>query len=97
MADLPHAYLRVQGVTAAHPVTPFAARSGHWTVGTACVACGIDIEDGDLTTLVALGPGSDREERARARVGRWYTAVAIVLHYACVTGVDEPGSATDTT
>ena len=58
----------------------------HPSVGSPCAACGGPLAEGDLTTLVALGPGEDEEYRERAREGRWYNAVAVECHYACATG-----------
>jgi hypothetical protein len=58
----------------------------HPTVGAPCPACQRPLDAGDYTTCVALGPGDDAEQRAKAREGRWYTAVAVELHWACATG-----------
>lgn len=58
----------------------------HPTVGTPCPACDEPFRAGDYTTLVALGPGKSAEARERVREGRPYNAVAIEVHFACVTG-----------
>ena len=66
---------------------PLAA--DHPAVGQVCPACRKAIEAGDETTLIALGPGDDPEEQARARAGRPYTAVAALVHWDC-SGRVEP-------
>ena len=63
-------------LAADHPLL----RGGH------CKACDVFFKEGDYVTLVALGPGDDEENRAKARAGRPYTAVAAVVHWACATG-----------
>lgn len=54
-----------------------------------CEACRQRLKVGDFVTLIALGPGIDEEERAKARAGRPYNGVAAVVHWACATGRDE--------
>ena len=56
------------------------------SIGEICPACRVAFVEGDFTTLVALGPGSDPESRQRARQGRAYNAIALQVHYACATG-----------
>ena len=56
------------------------------SIGEKCPACRVAFAEGDFTTLVALGPGSDPESRQRARQGRAYNAIALQVHYACATG-----------
>jgi len=51
-----------------------------------CPACRKPFATGDFVTLVALGPGDDPAERARAREGRPYNSLAIPVHWACSTG-----------
>lgn len=58
------------------------------SIGKPCPACAVEFKAGDYTGLVALGPGSDLEERQRAREGRPYNAVAIEAHWGCMTGED---------
>ena len=60
--------------------------AAHPTVGLPCLACGKRFVAGDVTTLLPLGPGGDPEARERARAGRWYSAIAVELHWDCVTG-----------
>lgn len=60
------------------------------TPGGVCPACGVPFIVGDVTTLVPIGPGDNEEARTKAREGRWYNAVAVEAHYACVTGNDAP-------
>lgn len=57
--------------------------AGHPSVGTLCPACLVPLQEGDFTTLVALGPGDDPEARERARAGRPYNAMAVEVHAAC--------------
>lgn len=58
----------------------------HPSVGRPCPACQEPFKAGDYTTLTALGPGADEENRKRAREGRSYNAVAVEVHWACATG-----------
>lgn len=51
-----------------------------------CPACHRRFREGDETTIVPLGPGDDPDEQRRAREGRPYNAVAVVVHWACATG-----------
>jgi hypothetical protein len=51
-----------------------------------CPGCGYAFEPGDVTTLIIIGPGNDREAREKHKAGRFYPARAIAAHYACVTG-----------
>ncbi len=51
-----------------------------------CPGCHKALLMGETATLVPIGPGDDEEEREKARNGRAYNAVAILAHYACVTG-----------
>lgn len=60
----------------------------HPSVGKECRACHQPFKEGDYTTLICLGPGSDSEEREKCRAGRPYTAIAVEVHYACATGND---------
>lgn len=56
---------------------------------TACLACHEEFAEGDYVSLLPLGPGNDPENRRKAREGRPYTAAAIPLHWACMTGQEE--------
>lgn len=68
-------------------VRKFGPKSAdHLSVGESCPACDVAFTEGDFTTLVPLGPGADSSERARARDGRAYNAVAAEVHWACATG-----------
>lgn len=55
----------------------------HPSVGQPCLACAEPFATGDMTTLLALGPGADEESRERFREGRWFNAPAVELHAAC--------------
>lgn len=54
-----------------------------------CPACDEPFQEGQYVTLVPLGPGSSEEGRQRAREGRPYNAVAVMVHWACATGDEE--------
>ena len=58
----------------------------HPLIGDLCPACNVPFKEGELVTLVVLGPGDDPEERKKAREGEPYHAVALPLHWACATG-----------
>lgn len=65
----------------------FGPKAGdHPSVGRPCPACHEPFAAGDYTTLIAIGPGPDAEEREKAAVGRAYNAVALEVHWACATG-----------
>jgi hypothetical protein len=57
--------------------------------GPTCAACQHVFVPGDVTALVAIGPGDDPEERERCREGRYYNAVSVPAHWACVTGEED--------
>ena len=65
---------------------PLAADHPEVTRGNKCHGCNQPFKEGEFVTIVAIGPGDDAEERAKARQGRAYNAVGIVAHWACVTG-----------
>lgn len=56
--------------------------------GVICPACHKLLVAGEFTTLLPIGPGDNGEEREKCREGRWYNAVAIEAHVACVVGVE---------
>lgn len=58
----------------------------HPSIGSNCPACGKPFAAGDYTTLIALGPGDDPDNQAKANAGRAYNAVAVEVHWACATG-----------
>lgn len=58
----------------------------HPSIGRECPGCHIPFAQGDFTTLIPLGPGGDEEAQKRAREGRPYNAVALEVHWSCVTG-----------
>lgn len=62
------------------------------SIGDPCRACGAVFKAGDYTTLIALGPGDDKEAQDKAARGGFYNAVAIEVHWACATGEREPES-----
>lgn len=64
----------------------------HPSAGTPCFVCGEVLGNGQPVQLLAIGPEGE-EDRARHAAGRWYSAVAILLHVRCLTGDDNPGDA----
>jgi hypothetical protein len=64
-------------------------KAGHPSIGEECPACHRNFDEGDFTTLISLGPGNWMDERRKARQGRPYSAVAVLVHYACATGWEE--------
>ena len=54
-----------------------------------CPACRKPFLKGDYTTLISIGPGDSKEGCKRAREGRAYSAVAVKVHWVCVTGFEE--------
>jgi hypothetical protein len=58
-------------------------QADHPGIGMECPACHIPFAEGDMTTLVLLGPGNDPESQQKALAGRPYNAVAVEIHAAC--------------
>ena len=58
----------------------------HKHVGQECAACEEEIDLGDFTALIPLGPGQDNETRRLARTGQTYEAVCALVHWQCATG-----------
>lgn len=54
-----------------------------------CSVCGGLIQAGQYPCLIPAGPGEDHEARRRAREGRPYNAVALIAHWACVSGEED--------
>jgi hypothetical protein len=73
---------KFDGLKAGHPLLDPAKPGQH-----ECAACKKQFRVGDETTLVTLGPGDDPEQQERARAGRPYDAVAVVVHWSCATGI----------
>ena len=48
-----------------------------------CPGCKKPFREGDITTLIFIGPGDDEEERALAKAGQPYLGVGIPAHAAC--------------
>jgi hypothetical protein len=61
-------------------------KADHPSIDELCPACRKPFKEGDYTTLIALGPGDDKETQERAREGRVYNAVAVEVHWKCATG-----------
>lgn len=68
---------------ATHPLVAGAPLDGERDT---CPACGEVFREGQYVTLIPVGPGSDETERAKARDGRPYNAVAVTVHWECATG-----------
>lgn len=51
-----------------------------------CQACGKVFLAGDVTTLIALGPGDDPDTQQKAYEGKAYNAIALPVHYSCAYG-----------
>lgn len=64
-------------------------KGDHPSIGQPCPACWHPFKPGDYVTLVAIGPGDDKEARRACREGRVYNALAVSAHYACVTGIEK--------
>lgn len=60
----------------------------HPAIGRPCAYCKMPFKPGDMTTLIALGPGDDPEAQRKAREGRPYKAVAELVHAACACPVE---------
>jgi hypothetical protein len=58
-------------------------KADHPGIGKPCPACRRKFKIGDMTTLVALGPGDSQEAQERAAAGRPYNAVAVEIHASC--------------
>ena len=77
-------HVEVDAAGVVPPPTVYGPKAdGHPSVGEPCPACQQPFAEGDLTTLVTLGPGADPEARQRAAAGRPYSAVAVEVHFAC--------------
>jgi hypothetical protein len=59
-------------------------------IGQECLACFVEFVEGDILTLVPIGPGDNKEERAKCYAGQAYNAQALILHWACATGDPNP-------
>lgn len=86
-----HVIPRSEGITALgaprHYYVLGPKRADHPTVGCVCLACGQMFREGDYTTMIALGPGSDPQAKLAMLAGSNYIAQGLELHYTCVTGL----------
>lgn len=55
-----------------------------------CPACHQYFMEGDYTTLIALGPGDDEEERKKRDQGKYYNAVCVEVHWDCAKHNEQP-------
>lgn len=69
---------------------PFPAlQLGHPSYDTACVLCNYSLgSDLGGVTLVAVGP-SDEEDREHHNAGRWYSAMAVLVHTTCSEHIND--------
>lgn len=67
----------------------FTLRENSPTVGQTCEGCKQQFKANDEVTLIALGPGNDKEEQEKARSNRPYNAVAIPIHWDCAGDVEK--------
>lgn len=56
---------------------------------TPCAACDLPFWEGEVVTLVPIGPGPDAEQSRLAREGKTYNALSVPVHWKCATG-EEP-------
>jgi hypothetical protein len=56
---------------------------------TPCTLCTDPLGNGRKVQLLALGP-EDEEEREKFAQGGWISALAILLHAACIQGTEPP-------
>jgi hypothetical protein len=61
-----------------------ALPEAHPAASTPCPACAQPLGDGTPVQLLALGPADDAEDREKHAAGRWYSAVALVVHATCL-------------
>ena len=61
-------------------------KAGHPAIGDECPACNQLFKEGDVVTLVPLGPGDSPEAQEACREGKVYNAVAVIVHWACASG-----------
>lgn len=61
----------------------------HWIASSDCSKCGCSLGNGQPLQFYVLGPDSE-ESWERHRAGRWYSAVAIMLHADCLAPPDAP-------
>jgi hypothetical protein len=64
-----------------HRFEPLPA--GHSHLERHCLICWRQFAEGDQVTLLPLGPGNHPERQRAARMHRWYSALAIVVHADC--------------
>ena len=86
-------YVRCSYTTPYEP-RPFGPKpADHPSCGEMCVGCRMPMSEGSYTTLIPVGPGGDHEAQVKARNGRTFNAVALELHWTCVTGLPDPEEA----
>jgi hypothetical protein len=59
----------------------------HPSYTTPCVLCTDPLGNGHKVQLLALGP-EDEEDRGKFAAGGWISALAILLHAACIQGTE---------
>ncbi|MDQ1584517.1 MAG: hypothetical protein QOF36_2571 [Microbacteriaceae bacterium] len=86
-----HVIPRSEGITVIgaprHYLVLGPKKADHPTIGAICLACGQMFEEGQYTTMIALGPGTDPQAKLACLAGKTYPAQGLELHYTCVTGM----------
>lgn len=85
--------IRVQGGADTEPQT-FPSVEAQDKIASAdaqCPSCWNLIQRGDELAAVPLGPGATEKSRAEQRRNEWYSAVAVIVHRACL-GVESEAS-----
>lgn len=62
---------------------PIVLKANSSAIGDICPACKKPLKEGDSIILLPIGPGDDEQERQKAREGKEYNAVALVVHLEC--------------
>lgn len=62
--------------------------TGHPLRDEFCPACDEPLSEQPVA-LIYIGPGSDPEDQAKARAGRWHTGAAVAVHAACAGTTEE--------
>jgi hypothetical protein len=66
----------------------------HPSYTTPCLLCTDPLGNGHKVQLLALGP-EDEEDRAKFATGGWISALAMLLHAACIQGTEPPDDPQD--
>lgn len=83
----------IEGATTPHQTSTGPALANLAAVGRPCPGCGVALKEGDLVSVLRIGPGADPEQRALARAGLPFQQVCADVHWACATGDESYGTA----